>query len=134
MVSKKQIRGDSMAIALEAGRAARWALIELGKKHPAIQEELTPILDQLHTLIAVAEYDGRKAYLTAAKTEAEGALLAALAPRPKARKAPTKAELDAFIQQQPDWDCSNPQPRGCIKAAARHFDVDRKVISKVLGS
>jgi hypothetical protein len=59
---------------------------------------------------------------------ATNAILAAGAPRPKSRKTPPLEVLQAFIQAQPNWDVSNPQPRGCIKAAARHFGVDEKTI------
>jgi hypothetical protein len=99
--------------------------------HPEQAATLDPILLQLDRDLSLA-YLNLHVITERLKPKATGAKLAAKADRPAARKQPTAEKLQAFFQTLPDWDDTNPRPRGCIKAAAAHFGVSEKTINRAL--
>lgn len=125
MEAPATLRRDCLRVAMASEDCAR-----------LLQADPLALLDAGFRLGRLLETVSRNQAIVASlermQQKATGAILAAKAPRPKARKAPTPEALQTFIETLPDWDVSNPRPRGCIKAASYHFCVSEKTINRAL--
>ncbi len=60
MASKARIKADTLDMVIREAYEALHALASIGDRHTELQDELVPIINTLHGLMAVAEFDGRR--------------------------------------------------------------------------